>query len=122
MKKVSLLLTFLLAFGLTAYAQNTYKFEGAIVDSSSQTPVEFAAVGLWTNGKPIDGTLTDEKGKFKFEEVKSGTYKLVVSFVGYKPMSVDNIKVSGKNVDLGNVKLTGDTQILDEVEVTGQAS
>lgn len=122
MKKVSLLLTFLLAFGLTAYAQNTYKFEGAIVDSSSQTPVEFAAVGLWTNGKPIDGTLTDDKGKFKFEEVKSGTYKLVVSFVGYKPMAIENITVSGKNVDLGNVKLTGDTQILDEVEVTGQAS
>lgn len=122
MKKVSLLLTFMLAFGLLSHAQNTYKLEGAIVDSASQNAVEFAAVGLWTNGKPIDGTLTDEKGRFKFEEVKPGSYKLVVSFVGYKPMSIENITISNKNQDLGNIKLTGDSQILDEVEVTGQAS
>jgi outer membrane receptor protein involved in Fe transport len=122
MKKSTLLLTFLFAFSVLSHAQQTHKLEGVIVDSVSQSPVEFAAVGLWINGKPIDGTLTDEKGKFKFEEVKSGTYKLVVSFVGYKPMSIENIKMSDKNQNLGNVKLTGETQILDEVEVTGQAS
>jgi outer membrane receptor protein involved in Fe transport len=122
MKKTTLLLTFLLTFSVLSHAQQTYKLEGAIVDSVSQNPVEFAAVGLWINGKPIDGTLTNEKGRFKFEEVKSGTYKLVVSFVGYKPMSIENIKISDKNQDLGNVKLTGETQILDEIEITGQSS
>lgn len=122
MKKISLL-TCLLGFFLGANAQqSTYKLDGVIIDSASQQPVEFAAIGLWTNGKPIDGTLTDDKGKFKFEEVKSGTYKLVVSYVGYKPMSIENIKVENKSKDLGNIKLTGETQILNEVTVSGQAS
>lgn len=122
MKKISLLFCFLLFGTLLNAQQDTYKLNGAIVDSASQQPVEFAAVGLWINGKPIDGTLTDEKGKFKFEEVKSGTYKLVISFVGYKPMSVENINVVDKNVVLNDIKLTGETQILDEITVTGQAS
>lgn len=122
MKKINLLFSLLaLSFILNAQ-QPTYRFAGTIVDSASQQPVEFAAVGLWLNGKPIDGTLTDDKGKFKFEEVKSGTYKLVISFVGYKPMSIENIKIVDKNLNLDNIKLTGETQILDEVTVTGQAS
>lgn len=122
MKKINLLICFLALSTLVNAQPSTYKLSGAIVDSASQQPVEFAAVGLWLNGKPIDGTLTDDKGKFKFEEVKAGKYKLVISFVGYKPMSIENVSVVDKNVDLNNIKLTGDTQILDEVTVTGQAS
>lgn len=100
------------------------KISGKIVDSLSNSPVEFAAVGLWLNGKAIDGTLSESNGGFKFEGLKKGTYKLVLSFVGYKAKSVEGIQVTSndQNLNLGNINLSGDNISLDEVVVTGQAA
>lgn len=115
-------LLFLTGLIFQLQAQNEkFKIEGTLLDSISQKPVEFAAVGLWQNNKPIDGTLTDEKGRFKFSEKTAGTYKLMVSFIGYKPMSIENVQVK-ENLQLGTIKLTGDTKVLDEVTITGQAA
>ncbi|SOE20659.1 Outer membrane receptor proteins, mostly Fe transport [Spirosomataceae bacterium TFI 002] len=100
------------------------KISGVIIDSVSTSVVEFAAVGLWSNGKAVDGTLTDDKGSFKFEGLKSGTYKLVLSFVGYKAKNVEGIvlKSNDQSLNLGKINLAGDNISLDEVTVTGQAS
>lgn len=100
------------------------KISGTIIDSVSNSGVEFAAVGLWMNGKAVDGTLTDEKGSFKFEGLKSGTYKLVLSFVGYKAKNVDGIvlKSNDQSLNLGKINLSGDNVLLKEVTVTGQAA
>lgn len=97
---------------------------GVIVDSVTNDLVEFAAVALWDTDKAIDGTLTGTNGKFKFEGVKEGTYKILVSYVGYKPLAVENITVSRKptELDLGNIRLIGENIQLDAVTVTGQAS
>ncbi len=97
---------------------------GSIVDSLSGEAVEFAAVALWDETKAIDGTLTGSDGKFKFESVSQGTYKLIISYIGYKPQSVENVQVksSSASVDLGKVMLIGDNIQLQEVTVTGQAS
>ena len=48
--------------------------------------VEFATVVLLDvkTGAQKDGTTTDEKGAFKFINLKAGKYKLSLSFIGYK--------------------------------------
>jgi len=120
--------TFLIVFGMTFSVMGQtapIEIKGVIVDSVSQQPVEFAAVGLWIDNKPVDGTLTDEKGQFSFKNVnRTNTYRLVVSYVGYKAMNLNGLKYtgSGSTWDLGNVKLTGEGMQLQEVTVTGQAS
>jgi ferric enterobactin receptor len=98
--------------------------QGTIVDSLSSEKVEFAAVALWTGGKPIDGTLTTDNGKFKFQGISKGTYRLLVSFVGYKPLSVENIEVktNSETIDLKNVYLMGDNVQLDEIKVVAQSA
>ncbi|WP_055149829.1 outer membrane beta-barrel family protein [Jiulongibacter sediminis] len=97
---------------------------GTVIDSTSSQGVEFAAVALWDATKAIDGTLTDIKGSFKFEGVKAGTYKLLISYIGYSPQSVENIVVPNNDakVDLGNVFILSDNIQLNEVTVTGQAA
>jgi outer membrane receptor protein involved in Fe transport len=98
--------------------------QGTIVDSLSGEKVEFAAVALWTAGKPIDGTLTTSNGKFKFEGISKGTYRLLISFVGYKPLSINDIEVksNASTVDLKDVFLLGDNLLLDEVKVVAQTA
>ncbi|MGR3812063.1 TonB-dependent receptor domain-containing protein [Jiulongibacter sp. NS-SX5] len=98
--------------------------EGIVVDSLSTDGVEFAAVALWDLSKAIDGTLTNEKGAFKFEGVKAGTYKILISYIGYSPQSVENIIVEEgeTQVNLGNVLILSDNIQLQEVTVKGQAA
>lgn len=126
MRIISSTLLLLFALILTGYGQgNPIEIKGVIVDSVSQNAVEFVAVGLWIDNKPVDGALTNEKGQFSFKNAdRSNTYRLVVSYVGYKPMNLNGLKFSGTGSvwDLGNVKLTNEGMQLQEVTVTGQAS
>lgn len=101
------------------------KINGFVVDSSVTQAVEFANIALYnkTTGKPVDGTMADEKGKFSFKNIAAGDYKLLISFIGYKDKTIDNIKlVKGQDLDLGVVKLNADIKTLDEVIVTGEKS
>lgn len=122
----SLTLGFFLFFSISSFTwAQTVELKGVIMDSTTNQPVEFAAVGLWLNNKPIDGGLTDLQGQFSFKNVsKTATYKLVISYIGYKPMTVSNLKYAGNAPvwNVGNIKLTGEAQMLQEVTVTGQAA
>lgn len=97
--------------------------DGVLKDSVTGNPIEFAAVALWDLNKAIDGTLTGVDGKFHFENLKAGTYKILISYIGYKAHAIENLEVSSSKPDikLGNVMLIGDNIQLKEVTVTGQA-
>ncbi|GAB3167338.1 outer membrane beta-barrel family protein [Telluribacter humicola] len=101
------------------------KITGVLVDSVSNQPVEFAAISLidTKTNKPIDGTTTDDKGKFTLNKIAPGSYKLLISFIGYKGKEVKNISIDRRtDIELGNVVLTPDIVQLKEVEVVGQAA
>ncbi|WP_247237334.1 TonB-dependent receptor domain-containing protein [Telluribacter sp. SYSU D00476] len=101
------------------------RISGTLVDSVSNQPVEFAAISLidTKSNKPIDGTTTDDKGKFTLNRIAPGSYKLLISFIGYKGKEVKNISIDRRTeVELGNVVLTPDIVQLKEVEVVGQAA
>ena len=119
----SLLLIFLVLVSIFAQAQQptgrpaqgnpptpmtlrgTGKISGNITDASNQQPVEFATVALTlpNSEKPIDGAICDDKGKFSIHKVPNGTYRLIISFIGYKNEFVDKIVISDKKnrVDAG---------------------
>jgi outer membrane receptor protein involved in Fe transport len=101
------------------------KISGAIVDSVGSKGVEFASIALFdvSNNKPVDGTTTDESGKFSMSKIAPGNYRLLISFIGYKDKAVNNIKVEkGKDVVLGNVEIASSVQNLAEVTITGEKS
>lgn len=101
------------------------KISGIVSDSAAAKPVEFASIALVnaTDNKVIDGTVADVDGKFEITSVAPGKYKLLISFIGFKDKSVDNISVEkGKDVNLGNVQMSANTKTLDEVTITGEKS
>jgi outer membrane receptor protein involved in Fe transport len=109
-----------------AQVKGSGKITGFVIDSAATKAVEFANVGLINkaNGKPVDGTTCDDKGKFSMKNIAKGNYKLMVTFIGYKTYTNENIVIEekGSNIDLGVIRLSQSVQTLEEVTVAGQKS
>lgn len=76
--KHCLLLFGLLAFSITAFAQNV-EVKGTILDEESTEPLAGASV-KYDKGK---GAVADASGKFKLL-LPEGEYELTITFIGYK--------------------------------------
>lgn len=104
----------------------TGKISGVIIDSLTQKPVDYATVALGRSKstKNTNGSLTDEKGAFKIENVAPGAYKLTISFIGYHTKVMDPITTTpGKpDLNLGRIVLSPNQKMLSEVVVEGQAA
>lgn len=98
------------------------KISGTVVDAESNAPVEFATIALHdaTTDKVVNGSVADAKGKFTIAKVADGTYKLVVSFIGYETQTISDLKVAGADVNVGIVKLSTGSKLLNEVVVEGK--
>lgn len=120
------LLSFLLMLLCTmSFAQQTGigKIAGEILDSDSKEPVQFATISLYVQAdeKLISGAVADEKGRFSIGELVDGTYKMVISFIGYDAKTVEDIVVEKeRNVNIGEILLSPVGVTVDEVTVTGQ--
>ncbi|MBL3655611.1 TonB-dependent receptor domain-containing protein [Fulvivirga sediminis] len=120
-------------FCLTAFAQQgpppssnqqiKGKVSGTLLDATTGSPLSFASVVLRNpeTNKDVNGTISEEDGSFKLNNIPSGDYKLLISFVGYETITRD-VSLTPKTPDanLGNVKLTGSSTELEEVVVKGQ--
>lgn len=99
------------------------KISGILLDSSTLKIVEYASIALhkMPEDKLIDGAVSDEKGKFSFSKVEAGTYKLVISFIGYQNKTIDKLNLTkGQELDLGSIKFSPEVKNLQEVTITGQ--
>lgn len=96
--------------------------KGKVVDSDSQSPLQYVDVALFKLGSKslISGVTTDSLGAFVLSAVEDGKYTLRITFIEYTT-TIKVISVSGKPVDLGIINLKGISRNLGEVEVIGQA-
>src|SRR6187549_1651190 len=130
MKKLLLVLVVLInSYALSAQTvpeapKGNSRIIGAVVDSETNQPVEFANIVLNNpdTKKPVDGTVCDEKGKFTIAKVAPGKYDVVITFIGYESQTISGIIVGEKREDLnlGLIKLSTGAKVLSEVTVTGQ--
>lgn len=121
MKKILLTLVLLSNLALAEETVNG-KISGTISDSGTKEGVEFATVALVTaDGKTVDGTICDDKGRFTLNKIAEGKYQVVISFVGYETKTID-VEITDRkdNVDLGRIMITFESKILNDVVVEGQ--
>ncbi|MBC7922077.1 MAG: TonB-dependent receptor, partial [Ferruginibacter sp.] len=100
------------------------RITGMVLDSASRQPVPFATVALTdpTNGKPVDGTVCDEQGKFTLNRLPAGRYTLSITFIGYQTVEKRSVVVAdrGTNLNLGTLLIASQAKQLDAVTITGQ--
>jgi len=99
---------------------------GKVIDSLTKAPVDYARVSIFIgDGKaPLNGVVTDSKGNFKFTNLRTGSYRLAISFMGYPTKAIGDVVTTPSKPDknIGTVELAPNKKILNEVIVTGQAS
>lgn len=113
--------SFILLFLATvAGIAQTSNLKGKVTDQQTQSVIPFASVAIHKSGSdiPLDGTTTTNEGLFEIKKVKSGTYDIVFSFIGYEKKVINNVSVNGDKItDIGVVKMKTSSVNLDAIEV-----
>ena len=96
---------------------------GKIVDSKTGKALEYANISL-TNirwEKEIEGTITDSKGRFFMNKIRSGKYQISVSYLGYDIKTI-NFELTKKKPDLRltDILLNANAEMLSEVKISEQ--
>ncbi|HET9746408.1 MAG TPA: carboxypeptidase-like regulatory domain-containing protein [Chitinophagaceae bacterium] len=66
---------------------------GNIVDGDSKKPLQNVTVTAYSTTRKEKFVLTDEFGRFEFDELKTGTYKLVFEKDGYRKVVRDKVAI-----------------------------
>src|SRR5882672_11354995 len=135
MKRLLLILFTISLFALSAKAQMGIggggssivgKVSGTIIDSVSKQPVPYVPVSIYRSGgkAQVNGIMADEKGNFKFDGLHPGTYRIELSFMGYKKKIVDQVVTTDSKPDknMGQIAFAPNTKALKGVEITGTAA
>jgi len=113
-------------FGVGGGSDIVGKISGTLVDSVTKQPLDYASVGLYRAGgkAPITGAISDEKGNFKLDGVKPGSYNLVITYIGYPTKTVGPFTTTAKKPDnnVGSIIVSPGAKSLKEVKITGQAA
>lgn len=93
-------------------------FEGKVTEE--QRPKEgipFANVVIKQNGKVVAGTTTDIDGRYKTEKLPVGLYDIQVSYVGYNPSLITNVRMVAERASIVDVRLKAGTSLSEVVIV-----
>lgn len=99
MRRVLPFLSLFLGLSTVSFGQLTQTITGRIIDADTKQGLAAATV-LVESATGIGGTA-DEMGYFKITGVPIGRHRISFEYVGYEPVTRDNVMVtSGKEVDL----------------------
>ncbi len=108
---------FVLLFSLRAFAGDTGKIAGKVVDAATKQPL--IGVNVLVEGTSM-GAATDLNGNFVILDVSPGTYAVKASAVGYRPMEIKNLQVSIDLTTTANFDLSESAVTTKAVIVTAQ--
>ena len=96
---------------------------GKILDKSTNQPLEYATISVIDiqSGKTINGTITDVHGAFTISDIPYGTYKIIIGFIGYENITIDEVTLSAgkRSVSLGTHSLQPSMTSLQNVNIVG---
>lgn len=126
MRYIRVLLGSILLFTdvLLAQDRSGVTIVGAVKADSTKRSLEFVNVVVLNQSDStiVTGTVTDNKGKFRIDNVQAGDYLLKLSLLGYAEKQSVNFKIdeSRTNVNLGTILLTEMALIVGDVTITSQ--
>jgi hypothetical protein len=66
---------------------------GIVTDAETKKPLKEVTITFYLASKKEKFVITDELGRFEFDELKSGTYKVVFEKNGYRRVTKDKVSV-----------------------------
>lgn len=103
-----------------SFAQNFNKITGKIVDEKEAAlPFAIIRVMNFADTSVVKSVSSNQDGDYEITLLKSGSYLLSVSIVGYKSLKTDRILLTA-DLKMPNIKLEGLTKQLKEVSISGK--
>ncbi len=92
------------------FAGTTGKISGLVIDKNTKEPLPDANIILRSTSL---GAASDNDGRYNILMIPPGTYTMEISYVGYKPYIINNIKVSIDkttkiNIEMEELVIEGD--------------
>ncbi|MFZ4464294.1 MAG: TonB-dependent receptor domain-containing protein [Bacteroidales bacterium] len=87
---------------------------GKVIDQ--KTKETLVGVSVWIEGTTT-GALTDLNGEFEINNVKAGSYTINATYISYKKMSFENVKVTKDHINKLDIELTEEVTTMDEIVV-----
>ena len=114
-------LTMMLCLIGMAASMNAQNISGKLVDEKNE-PLAYANIVLQqADSTFVKGETSDEKGGFRIEAPKPGSYLLAISSVGYRSQII-RLNDLDRRRNLGIIVMTEATELLGEVSVTANAT
>ncbi|MFO7668285.1 MAG: carboxypeptidase-like regulatory domain-containing protein, partial [Bacteroidales bacterium] len=114
-RSILIIMFLFLVTSVSTFAQRSGVITGLIIDGSANEPLAFA--NIYVKGTSI-GTVTDEEGNFRLDNVPSGEQTIVISFIGFADQEIA-LDVSGGQVqELETLTMMPETIMGEEVVVT----
>lgn len=93
----------------------TQTIRGIVVDSKTNTPIEYASVCITED--PSRGGSTDERGNFRINNVPVGRYNIQATFMGYRSSIITEVSVTSSKEVFVEIPMDENVQDLAEVLV-----
>lgn len=120
MKNLYLFLVFLFSINAGLRAQSiTQTIRGTVVDKESLRPLEGVTVYARKDSTILNGTVTDATGTFRLEKIPVGRVDVVVSFIGYKKVFINNLLLSSGKETVLSIEVESAVESMKDVEVRG---
>lgn len=109
----------ILFIGLPFYGQCQTVIIGTVQDGDGNAlPYANVIAAEYKNQSLIQGTMTDQDGKFKLTIETQDTCIVQISFIGYQTYTM--AVAPQREIDMGTVILQENSQTLNEIEITAQ--
>jgi len=111
--------------GMIPSSKVTVILSGKVVDKSTQKPLEYSTITLYSleDSSIITGVIANKKGDFS---IKTSLEKffIKIEFIAYQPKTINKIDLTGKQkkLDLGIIDLMPNLEMLQGVEVRAEKS
>ena len=116
-KKMIMKTKFIIALSLlcmTMQAQYKQQLRGTVMDMVLQKPLPGATVTIPSLNYT---TVTDEEGVFRFKDMPIGSYRITVTYSGFKEATLENIAINSGKETVLNVPLEALVKTENEVLV-----
>lgn len=117
MKYCFALIIILLATASSLYSQ-TGVLKGRVYNELNNEPVEFANIVI--EGTKY-GVSSDKDGNYRIENIKTGIYNIVCTFIGYKRAVFYEVRISATKPAILDIPLQEESKKLEEVTVSKTA-
>jgi ferric enterobactin receptor len=93
---------------------------GKIIDSKTDKGLEYANISITNTkwNKVIEGTISNQNGKFSMTGILTGDYVLKINYLGYQQKEI-KFKITKKDLDikLKEIKLEVSSEMLSEITI-----